>query len=97
MFFYPLICLALGAGLAQRFKFMAMGPLVAVVLVAAVSSGVAQGDTFSRILLISATDVASLQIGYFIGLAIRFLPRLPMSTTVRRFGPDTSSARHSAP
>jgi hypothetical protein len=95
--FYPLICLALGAGLAQRFKFMAMGPVVAVVLVAAVSSGMAQADTLSRIFLVSAADVASLQIGYFIGLAIRFLPRPPVSGTARPFRPDASSARHSAP
>ena len=94
--FYQLICLALGAGLAQRFKFMILGPAAVLVLSAAVSSGVAQADTLWRTILISATGAVSLQVGYLIGLGIRFLSKPPISGTSRSFSPNRSSTRHSA-
>jgi hypothetical protein len=96
MVLYQLIWLALGAGLAQRFKFMVLGPAIVIVLFAAVSSGIAQADSLPRTILIAVTGAVSLQVGYFVGLGVRFLSRPKISGAPQSFRPHTPTARHSA-
>ena len=90
------ISLLVGAVLAQRFKITVLVPATAFMLVAAVGTGFVQAHTAWWTILIAAAEVASLQVGYFIGLGIRCVLEAPLSETPRSFRPSASSARHPA-
>ena len=92
---YLLICLLLGAGLAQYFKFMVLVLATVGLIAIVVGSEMALADSVPRILLIAAAHAASLQLGYFIGLSFRFLSKPPILDPSRPFRPHTSHAiRH---
>ena len=91
------ISLLVGAVLAQRFKVMVLVPATGFMLVAAMGTAFVQAHTAWWTILVAAAGVASLQIGYFIGLGIRcVLEEAPLSETPRSFKPSASSARHPA-
>lgn len=92
MMFYQLACLVFGAALAQRFKFIILGPAAVLAFSLGASLEMARAGTLSRIVLVSMASAASLQVGYFIGLGIRLLSRPRLQDAESR----TSSARHSA-
>jgi hypothetical protein len=66
-----LICLLVGAALGQRFKVMVLIPAMAVALTASALS--AYAGTFWQTLGAALLATSSLQIGYFAGVAIRYL------------------------
>ena len=67
-----LICLLVGMVLGQRFKVLALAPAIAVSLVVAIGIGIAHSGELARAVLLAAVAVASLQIGYLAGVAIRY-------------------------
>jgi hypothetical protein len=90
MIWLPVVGLAAGALLAQRFKFAALLP--ATLAVAIVAFGVATTQTSSpssTILIIVVTSV-SMQVGYFAGMLVRRvmgdangMPSLSQTTSAR--------------
>jgi hypothetical protein len=69
---FALISLLGGMVLGQRFKVLALVPAIAVSLPVAIGVGIAHSDGFGRTVLLAALAVASLQIGYLLGVAIRY-------------------------
>jgi hypothetical protein len=63
--------LLLGMAMGQRFKVLILLPGIAVALVGA---GIAQAETAGPIVLLAAASIASLQIGYFAGIVLRYAP-----------------------
>jgi hypothetical protein len=96
MIWLAIISLLLGAVLAQRFRVFVLLPATSLVLAAAAGAGLAEGDTPWWILLMAIGGVASLQVGYFIGLGLRQAAEAPVSQTPGSFTPSTSSARNPA-
>jgi hypothetical protein len=96
MILFAIICLLVGAVLAQRFKIMVMAPATAFVILTAVCTGVMQSQTAFWTILISVAAGASMQIGYVIGLGIRYVLEAPLSESPQSFKASASSARHPA-
>jgi hypothetical protein len=69
---FGLISLLAGMVLGQRFKVLALVPAFAVSLVLAVGFGIAHFEQLGGTVLLAALAVASLQIGYLVGVAIRY-------------------------
>jgi hypothetical protein len=63
-----LLCLLLGALLAQRCKVLVLVPAIALIAVLAAALGARAGDTFLSILAWTAVDIAALQVGYLAGV-----------------------------
>jgi hypothetical protein len=70
MMTFAVISLLVGMELGQRFKVMVLMPTIAIALVLAIGAGIARADTIWWIVLVAATLVTSLQIGYLIGIGI---------------------------
>lgn len=70
MFMLLLICLLVGAVLAQRFKVLAL--ILAMALALTAAAGFAAGGTFPQILRAALVGTTSLQIGYLAGVGIRY-------------------------
>ena len=68
-----MISLLVGAALGQRFKVIVLMPVIAIVLVLVVATGVSLAQTAWTIVLMVATAATCLQIGYFVGIAIHHL------------------------
>jgi hypothetical protein len=68
-----MISLLVGMVLGQRFKVLILVPAMALALVLAVGTGVASADTVWSIVLMAAATTAGLQIGYFVGVGIRYV------------------------
>jgi hypothetical protein len=69
---FALISLLAGMVLGQRFKVLAVVPAMAAWLLVAIGFGIAFSEGFGRTVLLAALSVASLQIGYLAGVAIRY-------------------------
>jgi hypothetical protein len=69
---FTLISLLLGMVLGQRFKVLALVPVIAVWLPVATGTGIARYGEFGPTLLLAALAVAALQIGYLAGVVIRY-------------------------
>src|SRR5882724_4115088 len=72
MVWLSIVSLAVGAILAQRFKIMVLAPAILVVVVVAIGSGVAQSSGVWSTILMTATASVGIQIGYFLGMLIKF-------------------------
>ena len=96
MILLVIISLLVGAVLAQRFKIMVLVPATAILIVAAVISGFMQSHNASWTILIAAAGGVSMQIGYIIGLGIRYVLEAPLSETSRSFKASASSVRRPA-
>jgi len=91
-----MISLLVGAGLGQRFKVMILMPAIAIVLVLAVATGIAQGQTAWSIVLIAATTATCLQIGYFVGIGIRHVLEAAISRSSSSPSSVKTPVRHAA-
>jgi hypothetical protein len=69
---FGLISLLAGMVLGQRFKVLAVVPAIAAWLLVAIGFGIAHSEGLGRTVLLAALAVASLQIGYLVGVAIRY-------------------------
>jgi hypothetical protein len=69
---FALICLLAGMVLGQRFKVLAVVPAIATSSLVAIGFGIAHSEGLGRTILLAALAVASLQIGYLLGVAIRY-------------------------
>jgi hypothetical protein len=69
---FGLISLLTGMVLGQRFKVLAVVPAIAASLLAAIGFGIVHSEGLGRTVLLAALTVASLQIGYLVGVAIRY-------------------------
>ena len=84
---FAILCGLAGIALGQRFKLMALVPAGGVVL--GLAWAVAATDPLVKIMLVAVDGIASLQIGYLLGVGIRYFltdGRTPItgSTTTRR-------------
>jgi hypothetical protein len=93
---YLIISLLVGAvlGLGRGFKVLVLMPTIAIALVLAIGTGVAHADSSWWIVLKAAGAVASIQIGYLVGIGIRYVA--PTITSRSPVTSPTTSARHSA-
>lgn len=69
---FALISLLAGMVLGQRFKVLAVVPAIAASSMVAIGFGIAHFEGLGRTVLLAALAVASLQIGYLVGVAIRY-------------------------
>jgi hypothetical protein len=69
---FGLVSLLIGMVLGQRFKVLAVVPAIAASSMAAIGFGIAHSEGLGRTVLLAALAVASLQIGYLLGVAIRY-------------------------
>ena len=69
---FGLVSLLAGMVLGQRFKVLAVVPAIAVSLLVAIGFGIAVSEGLGHTILLAALAVASLQIGYLAGIAIRY-------------------------
>jgi hypothetical protein len=69
---FALISLLAGMVLGQRFKVLAVVPAMAVSSLVAIGFGMARSEGLGGTVLLAALAVASLQIGYLAGVAIRY-------------------------
>ena len=68
-----IICLLLGVALGQRFKVLVLVPAIALVVVFSIVVGVARADGYWPIALTAVVATVSLQIGYLLGIGMRYL------------------------
>jgi hypothetical protein len=68
-----MVSLLVGMVLGQRFKVLVLMPTIAIALVFAIGAGMAHADTVWWIVLMAAAAATSLQIGYLIGIGIRYV------------------------
>jgi len=88
-----IISLLVGAALGQRFKVMILMPVIAIVLVLVVATGVFLAQTAWVIVLMAATAATCLQIGYFVGIVIH---HVMLSQSSPHLTPPKTTARHAA-
>jgi hypothetical protein len=91
-----MISLLVGAALGQRFKVMVLVPVIAIVLVVVVATGVLLVQTAWAIVLMAATAATCLQIGYFVGIAIHHLVSTASSHNSSPLASPKATARHAA-
>src|SRR5262249_2043195 len=87
MFLLGIISLLIGAVLAQRFKIMVLVPATATVLIAAVVAGLAQAHTAWWVALAAALVASSMQVGYIVGLGVRYVLEAPLADRPQPFRP----------
>jgi len=85
-----------GAALGQRFKVMVLMPVIAIVLVLVVATGVSLAETAWAIALMAATAATCLQIGYFVGIAIHHVLSATVSPSSSPLTSPETPARHAA-
>jgi len=92
-----MISLLVGAALGQRFKVMVLMPVIAIVLVLVVATGVSLGQTTWVIVLMAAAAATCLQIGYFVGIAIHHVvSTAALSHSSSPLASPKATARHAA-
>jgi hypothetical protein len=69
---FALIGLLAGMVLGQRFKVLALVPAIVVSLPMAIGVGVARYGELGPTLLLAALAIAGLQVGYLLGIGIRY-------------------------
>ena len=69
---FGLISLLAGMVLGQRFKVLALVPAFAISALVVIGIGTAHSEALGHTVLLAALAVASLQIGYLVGVAIRY-------------------------
>jgi uncharacterized membrane protein len=88
-----IVSLLFGAVLGHRFNVLALAPAFLIVLILVIAIGFARAETAWSIVLMAASAVASVQIGYFMGVGVRYglaaalpnrSPEAPHTTSARR-------------
>ena len=77
MTLYIVISLLVGLLLGQRFKVLILLPAIALILMLTIGTGIVRPDALWAIVVMAVGTVASLQIGYLVGIAIRRCPGQP--------------------
>ena len=85
-----------GAALGQRFTVLVLVPAILVTLGVAIGLGVARAQALGTIILVTVAAVASLQIGYLLGVGIRQLIQGRASRLRSSSFADSSEARRPA-
>jgi hypothetical protein len=94
---FGLISLLAGMVLGQRFKVLAVVPAIAGLSLVAIGYGIAYSEGLERTALLAALAVASLQIGYLVGVAIRYSLAATRASGLRSASIDASQpTRHAA-
>lgn len=70
MTMFVMISLLIGMVVGKRFKVLVLVPGIGLALIVTIMAGIARGDAFWPIVLMSAAVIASLQIGYLAGTGI---------------------------
>lgn len=78
-----LMLLLCGMVLGQRFKMLILVPATLITLLLAVGAGVMRAETGWMVAVAATGLIASLQVGYFLGLAIRQLSILARAKRMR--------------
>jgi hypothetical protein len=71
MIWLPIVSLAVGALLAQRFKIIVLVPATLLVVIVVIGAGVAQGNTVWLIILKIVLATVSTQAGYLVGMLLQ--------------------------
>ena len=71
MIWLPMIGLAVGALLAQRFKFVVLLPATLAAALVAFGVATTQASSASSTILIVVVTNVSMQVGYFVGMLVR--------------------------
>jgi hypothetical protein len=83
--------------LGQRFRVLALVPAFAVSVLVVIAVGTAHSEGLGRTTLLAALAVASLQIGYLVGVAIRYSLAAARTSGLRTASLHTSQpTRHAA-
>ena len=90
--FIAILSLLTGMVLGQRFKVLVLLPAITLAALVAVGAGMARGQAPSTIALTTLAAIASVQLGYLLGLAIRHLVAVLRASRLR-----AASFAHSAP
>jgi membrane protein DedA with SNARE-associated domain len=85
-----------GVALGQRFTVLVLVPATLVALGVAVGLGIARGQAPGTIALVTMAAIASLQIGYLLGLGVRQLIQNRASRQRSGSFADSSRARRPA-
>jgi hypothetical protein len=97
MIWLTIFSMLLGAVLAQRFRVMVLMPASAMVLVLAASTAVVQGHAAWWTISLAAIGISALQLGYFIGLGIRFVLEAAVSEGARSVRTNATAVRQAQP
>ena len=87
-----IVSFLMGATLGQRFKVMVLMPAALIIAGISIVTEIAQAQSAWAIVLMAATAVTSLQIGYFVGIGIRHVLSRRSSSLVS----PAPAARHAA-
>jgi hypothetical protein len=68
-----ILCLLVGMVLGQRFKVLVLLPASALVMAMTIAGEMAHANTFWQLCLTAVAAAASLQMGYCLGLGIRYV------------------------
>jgi len=94
---FVLISLLVGMVLGQRFKVLVLVPAIAVWLPVAIGVGIAHSEELGPTVLLAALAVASLQIGYLVGVGIRYSLAAARASGLRTASlPGSQPARRAA-
>jgi hypothetical protein len=91
MLMFAILSLLLGLVLGQRFKVLILIPVIIITLVFAVVAGLARADKAWTVGLTAAVAIAGLQIGYLLGVGVRYAVLLVRAHRRRAAGPTRSS------
>jgi hypothetical protein len=81
-----ILCLLVGMVLGQRFKVLVLLPASSLVMAITIAGEMAHANTFWLLCLTAVAAAASLQIGYLLGLGIRYvlvgIPAKPLGASL---------------
>ena len=73
MFMYAILFLLVGMVVGHRFRILILAPSILVALVLPICLGIARAETIWTITLTTATAITCLQIGYLVGINMRYV------------------------
>ena len=91
------ISFLIGAMLGQRFRVVVLIPAAVIVLGLLAATGFFNAQTAWFTVLVTATTVTCLQVGYFTGIGIRLVLAAGLSRSSSTLDPAHAPARHAAP
>ena len=97
MIWLATISVLAGAVLAQRFKVVVLLPATAMVLAGVAGTAVVQVHTAWWSVAMAAAGISGMQLGYFIGLWLRFVLEAAASEAPPSFASSTHPARDPVP
>jgi len=83
MFVPAIISLLVGTALGQRFKVLALAPVILLIMVLAAAAWMAGAGSVGAIGTTAIVAIAGVQLGYLLGLGIRHLALLGRANRLR--------------